>query len=78
MPRYLIEAIRRTAFQYERIAAHVFDADDIAAAQEVADAWLSSRSFDATSITNACLICGDLIIAEKDAELTKWHPEFGK
>lgn len=29
-------------------------------------------AYDATWISNARLVCGDLIVAEKDATLTKW------
>lgn len=40
MTTYRIEAVRRTALQYERVGAHTFEADDLAAALETADAWL--------------------------------------
>jgi hypothetical protein len=72
MPRYVIEASKRTTFEFERVGTQVFDADDLLAAIKLVDTWLNRWGYTAPTISHARLICGDLIVAEKDATLSKW------
>jgi hypothetical protein len=66
MPRYLVEASKRTALCYDRVGAQVFEADDLSSAIEIAEAWLIQWGHTAPAISHARIICGDLIVAEKD------------
>jgi hypothetical protein len=72
MPRYLVEASKRTALCYERVGAQVFEAEDLSSAIKIAEAWLIQWGYTAPSISHARIICGDLIVAEKDSVLSKW------
>jgi hypothetical protein len=72
MPRYLVEASKRKSLNFERVGAQAFEADDISSAIKLAEAWLSGWGYRAPLISHARLICGDLIVAEKDTSLTTW------
>jgi hypothetical protein len=72
MRRYLVEASKRTALCYARVGAQVFEAEDLSSAIKIAEAWLIQWGYTAPSISHARIICGDLIVAEKDSALSKW------
>jgi hypothetical protein len=66
MARYLVEAMKRTALGFhERIDFHLFEARDIPAACTAADTWLREKGFDSAAISDARIVQGDLIVAER-------------
>jgi hypothetical protein len=73
MARYLVEAMKRTALGFhERIDSHLFEARDIPAACTAADTWLRKKGFDSAAISDARIVQGDLIVAEREFGLSTW------
>jgi hypothetical protein len=73
MARYLVEAMKRTELGFhERIDSHLIEARDVPAACTAADTWLREKGFEGTAISDARIVQGDLIVAEREIGLSTW------
>ncbi len=73
MALYRVEALERNALGlHKTVDFHEFDAPDLPAALAAADTWLRARDFDQTTATEARIMIGERIIAEKELGRSTW------
>jgi len=73
MPRYRVEALKRTVLGlHETLGFQEFDAPDLPTALDAADKWLRAEGFDQTKASDARIVIGDLIVAEKEIGVSTW------
>jgi hypothetical protein len=73
MPRYRVEALKRTALGlHDTVGFLEFDAPDLPTARGRADEWLRAEGFDQTKASDARIVIGDLIVAEKEIGVSTW------
>ena len=73
MPRYRVEAMKRTALGvHDAVAFDNFDAPDLPTAVATADEWLRAKGFDKSIASDARIVIGDLIVAQKEIGLSTW------
>jgi hypothetical protein len=70
MALYRVEALKRNALGlHETVDFHEFDAPDLPAA----DTWLRAKGFDQTTATDARIMIGERIVAEKELGQSTWN-----
>jgi hypothetical protein len=73
MQRYRVEALKRTALGvHDTVGFEEFDAPDLPTALGRADEWLLAECFDQTKASDARIVIGDLILAEKEIGVSTW------
>jgi hypothetical protein len=73
MARYRVEILERNALGlHETVDFHEFDAPDLPAALAAADAWLRAKDLGQTTATDARIMMGPRIIAEKELGQSTW------
>ena len=74
MALYRVEALKRNALGLnEPVDFHEFDAPDLPAALAAADTWLRAKGFDQTTATDARIMIGERIVAEKELGRSTWN-----
>jgi hypothetical protein len=76
MALYRVEALKRnTLGRHETVEFffHQFDAPDLPAALAAADTWLRAKGFDQTTATDARIMIGERIVAEKELGQSTWN-----
>jgi hypothetical protein len=74
MALYRVEALKRNALGlHGTVDFHEFDAPDLPAALAAADTWLRAKGFDQTTATDARIMIGERIVAEKELGRSKWN-----
>jgi hypothetical protein len=76
MPRYRVEALKRTTLGlHDTIGFEEFEAPDLPTAGAIADSWLRAKGFDRSIASDARIVIGDLIVAEKEIGRSTWVSE---
>jgi hypothetical protein len=71
---YRVEALERNALGlHETVDFHEFEAPDLPTALVAADTWLREKDFDQTTATEARIMIGERIIAEKELGQSTWN-----
>jgi hypothetical protein len=73
MARYRVETLERNVLGlHETVDFHEFDAPDLPAALVAADTWLRARDLSQTTVTDARIMIGERIVAEKELGRSTW------
>jgi hypothetical protein len=74
MALYRVEALERNALGlHKTVDFHEFDAPDLPSALVAADTWLRAKDFRQTTATEARIMTGARIIAEKELGQSTWN-----
>jgi hypothetical protein len=74
MALYRVEALKRNALGlHETVDFRAFDAPDLPVALAAADTWLRAKGFDQTTATDARIMIGERIVAEKELGQSTWN-----
>ena len=74
MTLYRVEAVKRTALGLnETVDFYEFDAPDLPAGLYAADTWLRAKGFGQTTASEARIMIGERIVAEKELGRSTWN-----
>jgi hypothetical protein len=74
MTLYRVEAVKRTALGLnETVDFYEFDAPDLPSALDAADTWLRAKGFGQTTASEARIMIGERIVAEKELGRSTWN-----
>jgi hypothetical protein len=74
MTLYRVEAVKRTALGLNEIVdVYEFDAPDLSAGLHAADTWLRAKGFSQTTASEARIVIGERIVAEKELGRSTWN-----